>query len=221
MADKLTPKQAAFVRQYLVDFNGAQAAIRAGYSKNAAKEQAARLLTKANVMAAVQAAQSKVADKLEVTTERIERELAVIAFSDMKAYAEWGNETLLTEEQAQLLVEGMIEVPAGRRVRGLDREALKYLEANGQPVDFRTIDLRRSEKLGEESRAVQSVGETPQGAITIKLHDKLKALELLGKRHGMWIEKSESKIKLSLGKGITEATAEMLRQKILGVAPKK
>lgn len=46
---KLTKKQLLFVEEYLIDLNGAQAAIRAGYSKNSAKEQSSRLLTKANV----------------------------------------------------------------------------------------------------------------------------------------------------------------------------
>lgn len=41
----LTLKQAAFVREYLKDFNGTQAAIRAGYSPNGARQQASQLLT--------------------------------------------------------------------------------------------------------------------------------------------------------------------------------
>ena len=40
----LNPRQAAFVREYLVDLNGTQAAIRAGYSPNGADVQAIRLL---------------------------------------------------------------------------------------------------------------------------------------------------------------------------------
>lgn len=52
MTAKLTDKQARFVDEYLVDLNAAQAAIRAGYSEKAAKEQGSRLLTNANVQAA-------------------------------------------------------------------------------------------------------------------------------------------------------------------------
>ena len=40
MADapmKLTPKQARFVQEYLIDLNAAQAAIRAGYSAKTAR----------------------------------------------------------------------------------------------------------------------------------------------------------------------------------------
>jgi|TARA_R110000851_G_scaffold121602_4_gene250491 phage terminase small subunit len=41
---KLTEKQKVFCREYLVDLNGAQAYIRAGYSENGASEGACRLL---------------------------------------------------------------------------------------------------------------------------------------------------------------------------------
>lgn len=40
----LSPKRQAFVIEYLKDFNGTQAAIRAGYSPRTANEQAAQLL---------------------------------------------------------------------------------------------------------------------------------------------------------------------------------
>lgn len=46
---KLTDKQKAFCQEYLVDLNGTQAAIRAGYSKRTANEQAARMLAKASI----------------------------------------------------------------------------------------------------------------------------------------------------------------------------
>ena len=50
---KYSYRQTRFVEEYLIDGNGAQAAIRAGYSARSAKEQASRLLTYANVRAAI------------------------------------------------------------------------------------------------------------------------------------------------------------------------
>lgn len=49
----MTPKQAAFVSEYLIDFNATQAAIRAGYSSDTAKQQGSRLLTNVAVRAAI------------------------------------------------------------------------------------------------------------------------------------------------------------------------
>ncbi len=46
---ELSDKQKQFCLEYIKDYNGAQAAIRAGYSKKTAKEQATRLLTKDHV----------------------------------------------------------------------------------------------------------------------------------------------------------------------------
>ena len=71
----LTPRQAAFVREYLLDGNGTQAAIRAGYSKNTANEQASRLLTKNNIQEKVAAGRAKIAEQVESSAERIRRRL--------------------------------------------------------------------------------------------------------------------------------------------------
>ena len=46
---KLTPKQEAFCREYVIDLNATQAAIRAGYSAKTADVQGARLLANAKV----------------------------------------------------------------------------------------------------------------------------------------------------------------------------
>ena len=50
----LTPKQEMFCLEYVVDMNGTQAAIRAGYSKRTANEQAAQLLAKPSIKQRVQ-----------------------------------------------------------------------------------------------------------------------------------------------------------------------
>lgn len=68
---KLTPKQEAFVREYLVDLNATQAAIRAGYSQKTANEQASRLLANVSIQEAVAAGRSARAQKLEVTAEQV------------------------------------------------------------------------------------------------------------------------------------------------------
>lgn len=53
---KLTLKQERFVAEYLIDLNATQAAIHAGYSERTAKQQGSRLLTNADVSAAVEEA---------------------------------------------------------------------------------------------------------------------------------------------------------------------
>jgi phage terminase small subunit len=50
---KLNPKQKRFVSEYVIDYNGTQAAIRAGYSLKTANEQASQLLAKLSIQDAV------------------------------------------------------------------------------------------------------------------------------------------------------------------------
>ena len=83
---KLTPKQAAFVQEYLVDLNGTQAAIRAGYSPRTANEQAARALAKASIQAAIQAAMKKREERTQITQDKVLKELAMLGFANMGDY---------------------------------------------------------------------------------------------------------------------------------------
>lgn len=62
----LTAKQAKFVAEYLVDSNGARAAVAAGYGAAGSRVAAHRLLTNANVQRALQARQSADATRLSV-----------------------------------------------------------------------------------------------------------------------------------------------------------
>lgn len=71
----LTPKQQRFVAEYLKDQNGKQAAIRAGYAPRSAEVQGCRLLRNAQVRAAVDKAQARVAKKAEITVESLAAEL--------------------------------------------------------------------------------------------------------------------------------------------------
>ncbi len=50
---EINRRQKRFVAEYVIDLNGTQAAIRSGYSKKTANEQAAQLLAKLSIQAAV------------------------------------------------------------------------------------------------------------------------------------------------------------------------
>ena len=65
----LNVKQAAFVREYMIDKNGKQAAIRAGYSENTAEQTASRMLRYVKVAEAVAEGTAKHAEKCLVTRE--------------------------------------------------------------------------------------------------------------------------------------------------------
>ena len=80
----LTPKQARFAAEYLIDLNATQAAIRAGYSAKTAYSQGERLLRHVEVAQAIQAGQQARAVRTEITQDRVLQELARIAFFDIR-----------------------------------------------------------------------------------------------------------------------------------------
>lgn len=71
MSKKLTPKQAAFVDEYLVDLNATQAAIRAGYSPRTATKQGHQVLNYPHVARAIQAAQAERVERTRVTQDDV------------------------------------------------------------------------------------------------------------------------------------------------------
>jgi phage terminase small subunit len=79
---KITEKQAAFCREYLVDLNATQAAIRAGYSEKTAKSIGQENLTKPDVQAEVQRLMENRAKRTEIKADRVLQELAAMAFYD-------------------------------------------------------------------------------------------------------------------------------------------
>jgi phage terminase small subunit len=88
----LSARQERFVDEYLVDLNGTQAAIRAGYSARTADVQAVQLLRKTKVAEAVAKRQKDREKRTEITQDRVLQEVARLAFLDIrKAFDEKGN----------------------------------------------------------------------------------------------------------------------------------
>jgi phage terminase small subunit len=78
MSDELTDKLKLFVREYIVDFNGAQAAIRAGYSEKSAASIASENLTKPNVAAAIESAMQERIARTQVNADYVLQRLVEI-----------------------------------------------------------------------------------------------------------------------------------------------
>ncbi len=90
--NELSPKQERFCQEYIIDLNGTQAAIRAGYSPKTANEQSAQLLAKLSIKSRVDELNNGIKDKLIITAERVLAELARLATMDIaKAFDGEGN----------------------------------------------------------------------------------------------------------------------------------
>lgn len=136
-----------FVKEYLVDLNATQAAIRAGYAAKTAEVQGPRLLGNVRVAAAIAQAMGKRAKRLDITADRVLEEIAAIAFAHMGEYATWNGQAVALKDSAE--------------------------------VDPRAVS--------EVKQTVNQFGSN----VGIKLHDKLGALEKLGKHLGMWKDRDQ------------------------------
>lgn len=164
MADKLTPKQQRFVQEYLIDFNATQAAIRAGYSEKTAYSQGQRLLKNVEANAAIQRLGGKTAAKLDMSREWIMQELRYVAGARASDFLQ-----VKTEPTQRLgihpLTGEVINVPDGYQ---------------------QTVRITDTDDLPDEK--VAALAGIKQGAngIEVKLHNKVRALELLGKAVGLF-----------------------------------
>lgn len=82
----LTAKQLMFCELFLIYRDGKRSAIEAGFSPKTAEQAASRLLRNVKVKAHLDSKTEKVFDKLEITHERVMREYARLAFSDIRQY---------------------------------------------------------------------------------------------------------------------------------------
>ena len=60
-----------FCQEYVVDYNGTQAAIRAGYKEKSARSQASELLTNPNILSRVRELQHEQVERLAVTQDYV------------------------------------------------------------------------------------------------------------------------------------------------------
>jgi phage terminase small subunit len=81
--ERLPPRHARFVAEYLEDFNATQAYLRAGYSPRSAPANASRLLHRPEIKATVAEGRRRITEALAIGAERMAREYARIAFANV------------------------------------------------------------------------------------------------------------------------------------------
>ncbi len=138
----LNDRQARFAEEFLVDLNGTQAAIRAGYAPGSAKVAAARLLTNANIATTIAEAQAARSHRTEVTADRVVLELARVAFGDPRRVMSWGPGGVklrpsaeLADEEAAIVAEvGETTTKEGGSLRVKTVDKLGALRAEALPT---------------------------------------------------------------------------------------
>lgn len=115
----LTPKQARFVHEYLVDLNATQAAIRAGYAPRTARIIAAENLSKPNIQEAIQTERARITERTDISIDRLVRALSAVVFSDIAVFYE----TREDEDGIHFEVKALEDIPAELRgiIQGIRR----------------------------------------------------------------------------------------------------
>jgi len=150
---KLTPKQIKFIDFYLLTGNATEAYRKAGYKTkgNGARVNASKLLTNHNIKKEIRRQQKNLCKKMDIKKEDVLRRIIQIAKSNLSDYMRWGN----------------------KEVKITTQDGGKYKKTISEVVLLDSKDIS-DEKLW----LLSELSQTPTG-IKIKLHDKLKALEML------------------------------------------
>ena len=90
---KLTDKQKLFCKEYLIDLNATQAALRAKYSKKTATDIACENLGKPNIQDEINRLRKKAQKSTDITVEKVLKEYSKIAFCDVRNAVDWGVRT--------------------------------------------------------------------------------------------------------------------------------
>lgn len=126
----LTQKQLRFVAEYQLDRNATQAAIRAGYSPKTAGAIGSENLQKPEIAAALEARTVAALEAVDASVERITRELARVAFGDIRSLVSWDGASVvirdsdeLTEDEAALVREVKVQRNTTRGKDGSEHES--------------------------------------------------------------------------------------------------
>ena len=88
----LTPRQEEFCQQYVIDYNGAAAALRAGYAKgkegkNQSRVQASRMLSRSNIRARIRELQKEARESMHLDESEVVAVLRKVAHDPMAVEA--------------------------------------------------------------------------------------------------------------------------------------
>lgn len=117
----LTVQEDLFCREYIVDFSCTQAAIRANYSEKSADTYGSEMLKRPKIRARVSELLAERRTEYEVSEERLKREIARIAFSDITELID-----VLLSGRNQVTMKSLADIPKKYRAAIRSFENTKY-----------------------------------------------------------------------------------------------
>ena len=158
-SDDLTDKQRLFCIYYIKSFNQTMAAIKAGYARNSAHVEGSRLLRNANVAAEIRRLKGEMQQGIFIDAMDVLNKYIQIAFADITDFVELGS---IEMEQRH---------PETGKV---------MLDANFKPITYKRshVDFKNDDIV--DGSLISEVKQGKDG-VSVKLLDKMKALEMLVK----------------------------------------
>lgn len=219
-------RQKIFVQEYLIDLNAARAAVKAGYSEKAARQQGSRLLSDANVIKAVQQAQQARIIRTQITQDEVLRRWVDIATADARDLVEyrrcacrycWGRDHLYqwrTEREFQEAIKnsGNSDIPLPSDAGGFG-----YTKRMGPNPECPECDgtgegqmvMKDTRKLEGGAAMLYAGTNIGKDGLKVNMEDRAHALAQVAKHLGML----DAKVTL---KGDQENPLELLLKQVQG-----
>jgi len=166
-------RYALFAAEYLRDFNATRAAMAVGYKKSIAHTAGWRLLKKDEVQAEIKRLKELMSDELVLDIRRIIAEYMKIAFADVTDVLDFGQREVPVMTMFGPMYEG----------EGDEKKPVTKL------VNY--IDLRASAEI--DTTVIAEVKQGKDG-VSIKLHDKMRALEKLERYVGYMTAEEKARL---------------------------
>lgn len=206
----LRGKQQRFVDEYLIDRNGAQAYLRAGYkakNEGVAAVMASRLLRNDNVKKAIEAGEAELAERNKITQDKVLKRLWEMAQADPNELQRfirvncrycWGTDHEYQwtkgEYQAAVHQAQKLEMAHPACIGGLGFDKIKAPNADcpecrGLGVGYTYI--ADTTQVSPQAKLIYAGVKETQHGIEIKMHDQLSALIKAGQHIGMFKDRVE------------------------------
>lgn len=163
------PRHETFCQEKAKGRTNMEAYLTAGYkgkNRNSADVTAKRLADRPEVKARLAELMEGAAEKAEVTIAEVLRELKRIGFSDIRNTVKWQTNVL-----------GMVEDPETGQMRPALTNEVAVVNSADMSVDH--------------AAAIAEISQSDKGGIKVKHHNKVQALELIGRHLKMFTDKHE------------------------------
>lgn len=134
-------KHERFCREYVIDRNATQAAIRAKYSEKTAYSQGQRLLKKVEIESRIKELDDKKTDELEITQERILKEYAKLAFANSEDFFDWAEGVRVDKTGAELET-GIVILKKKTEIPSKFLAAIQSIEETQQGIKIKLYDKK-------------------------------------------------------------------------------